>query len=116
MALSAFPYLAEYNVTHAASLPWGVYYGLLLAGSFNYLVLGVCGISFRNKTGRYSLLRGLCFVALAYILLSTILWFGVYAGVYEEHTGIAIAEIILGLATSLIFLFSISEKQSLNTK
>jgi len=107
---TAFP---MYEDLHHASLPWGwtPYYGLLLIGSFIYLTLGGCGIIYRNKINKYPLLRKLCITALVYIFMSTVLWFGMYARVYEESISITIAEIILGVVTSLILLFSVSDKQ-----
>ena len=109
-AVIAFPYLSEYDRTNPASLPWIVYYGLMLVGSLIYLVLGICGIIYREKMEKHTLLKILCVGALGYILLGTILWFGVYARAYEEHIAIAITEIILGLATCFILLYSISQK------
>jgi hypothetical protein len=106
------PYLADYNVTNPASLPWGVYYGLVFLGSLIYLSLGLCGIIFGNKIEKHSLLKGLCFGALAYILAGATLWFAVFAGAYDEHIAIAITEIALGLITSFMLLFSISKRGS----
>jgi len=109
-AITAFPDLAMYDRTYAASLPWAVYYGLMLVGSLIYLILGICGIVYRKDLEKHTLLKGLCFGALGYIFMGTILWFGVYARVYEEHIAIAIVEIALGLATCFILLFSISRR------
>jgi hypothetical protein len=109
-ALIALPYLADYNITHPANLPWEVYYGLVFLGSFNYFILGLCGIIFRNEIEKHSLLKVLCFGALTYILVSAILWFAIYAGAYDEHISIAITEIALGLITSFILLFSVSKR------
>ena len=106
MALMAFPYLAEYNITYAASLPSQVYYGVLLLGSLIYLSTGICGVAFINNPGKRLLLRVMCFTAFAYIIIGSILWFGVYAGVYEEHIAIAVIEIVLGVAVSSVFMFS----------
>ena len=106
MAIIAFPNLEAYNIIHAAALPWEIYYGLLLVGSLVYLVLGVCGICFRNKPSKHTLLRGLCVAAFIYIIASTILWFSAY----RLYTGTAIIEIILGLITAVAFMFSISGK------
>ena len=107
-AITAFPYLAEYDRTHTASLPWAVYYGIVLIGSIIYLVTGICGLIYREKPDKYTLLRKLCIGALMYIFVGSGLWFRVYAGVYDEHIAIAYTEIILGLATCSIMFLSIS--------
>jgi len=111
-AITAFPYLAEYDRAYTASLPWAVYYGVVLIGSVIYLLTGICGFIYRKKPDKYILLRKLCIGALVYIFVGTILWFRVYAGVYDEHIAIAFTEIILGLLTCLILLFSISGQGS----
>jgi putative flippase GtrA len=103
-------YIADYNITNPASLPWEVYYGLLFVGSLNYSALGLCGVIYRNKVERHYLLRRLCFGALGYICVGGILWFTVYARAYDEHVAIAITEIALGLVASFILFFSISRK------
>ena len=105
-ALFAFPFLDEYNIIYAANLPWQVYYIVLLLGSLIYLSIGICGIIFRNKTNKYLFLRKICTVAFAYILTEAVLWFAVYANVYNEHISIAITEIIAGIIVSSLFLFS----------
>ena len=111
-AVTAFPDLAIYDRTYAASLPWAVYYGLMLVGSLIYLILGICGIIYQKNKKNHTLLKALCFGALVYILMGTILWFGVYARVYEWHIAIAILEIALGLVPCFILLFSISGQNS----
>jgi len=111
-AIISFPYLAEYDRTHTASLPWAVYYGVVLIGSIIYLVTGICGLIYRDKPDKYLLLRNLCIGALVYIFVGTVLWFRVYADVYDEHFAIAYTEIILGLATCSILFLSISGQKS----
>ena len=111
-AITAFPHLAEYDRTHAASLPWAVYYTVVLIGSIIYLITGICGLIYREKPDKYIFLRKLCIGALVYIFVGTVLWFRVYADVYDEHFAIAYTEIFLGLATCSILFLSISGQRS----
>ena len=85
-----------------ATLPWAVWYGFAALVGLYELFMGIMGVKNRNDLSKASFLRTLGFVSIALVVLSAIIGFTMFSGVFGG--GVAIFTLIFGLILPVLYV------------